>query len=617
MSLRHDARRVAQLISLEGSAYVLGLLSLAAVNLADVVAPVFLAAAIDLTRTALDGTPTRTPPVLQWLGIDAAALSVATATTVFLLLQLAANVFRYPMLMNIAVPSHRIGQRTRNAIIQHMLSLSRPFYDRSRTGDLMSLVTNDVTAQRMMLGPGVLVGADAFIIVSFVVTLLFTLSPSLTLMAMIPLPLIALVTNRLSLAEFKRFEAVQEDLGRLTERARESFAGIRVVQGYAREDFDRARFAEASERHLHKNLALARVRALFAPSLDLMLGLATVIVLVKGGTAVAEGTLTLGTFVAFLFLFGFLSGPMVGFGWSVSLFQRGRASMRRIDRFLAEPVEITDAPAASEAQPGRLEVRDLTFAYTTAAPPVVNDEGVESEVPSGPPRGEVLHGVSFVVEPGQRVGIVGAVGSGKSTLVQLVARLYEPPPGSILLDGVDIRLLSQRSLRQQVVVAPQETFLFSDTLERNISVVGNTASADVDRCVELAGLGPDIAALPAGLQTLVGERGVNLSGGQRQRVSIARAIAADPSLLVLDDCLSAVDARTEARVLENLRAVFAGRSGIIVSHRVAAVRDCDAIVVLDDGRVAERGTHTELVEADGLYAQMARAQGDVHTQEAP
>jgi ATP-binding cassette subfamily B protein len=379
------------------------------------------------------------------------------------------------------------------------------------------------------------------------------------------------------------------------------------VQGFAREAFDRQRFAGYSLRHLHKNLALVRVRALFAPSLDLMLGLATVLVLVFGGMEVVRGTMTLGTFVAFLFLFGYLTGPMVGFGWSVSLFQRGRASLRRIDRFLAEPVEIPDRDDAVDAPSGALVVRGLTFAYSTP-PPAEGDPSADDAPPRPLRDGPVLEDVSFELQPGRTLGVVGRVGSGKSTLASLLVRMYEPPAGSITIGGVDIRNVTQDSLRSRIVVAPQETFLFSDTLERNIAVGGATTREDVERCVRLAGLGPDIEDLALGLDTLVGERGVNLSGGQRQRVTIARAIATSPDILVLDDCLSAVDARTEAAVLANLRQVFAGRSGIVISHRIAAVRDCDEILVLENGRVIEHGSHAALIAADGFYARMAQAQ---------
>lgn len=620
MALPSDIRRIAGLLQPEAGAYAIGLGSLFLLNVCDVLAPVFMAAAIDLTEAELTGGVAQTPTVLRWLGVDVSTMGIVAAIVVFLGLNVLANLLRYPMLMFTAVPSHRIGQTVRNRLVDHMLRLSRSWYDRAKSGDLMSLATNDVNATRMMLGPGVLVGADTLMIVSLVVVVMFALSWKLALIAMIPLPIIALVTNRLSHAEYDRFAAVQADIARLTERARESYAGIRILQGYARERFDRRRFARFSWEHFLKNLRLARVRALFMPTLDLMLGASTVLVLIFGGLQVLDGSISLGTFVAFLFLVGYLSGPMIGFGWSVSLFQRGRASLKRLDTFLAEPIEIEDAPDARPVpSPASLEVRGLTHVWPNP-PPSDDDEATsgtdddgagdaadDAETEDRPPA---LVDVSFTIEPGRTLGIIGPVGSGKSTLVQLLARLYEPPEGTILLGGVDIRDIALDSLRESIVVAPQETFLFSDTVARNIGLIDH--QLDPVHFARLAELHSEIDALPEGYETMLGERGVNLSGGQRQRLAIARAIAADPQLLVLDDCLSAVDARTERAILARLRDIFEGRSGIIVSHRVAAVRACDEILVLEDGRVTERGTHDELVGGDGYYGRTARAQSDGH-----
>lgn len=611
MRLRRDARRIWHLIGVERRNYAIGLSSLGMVNVCDVLAPVFMAVAIDLTEAELTGGEAITPTLLRLVGLEASQFTIVGAIVLYLLLQVGANAFRFPMLMYVAVPSHRVGQRVRNALAGHMLRLSRPFYDRAKSGDLMSLTTNDVGAVRMMLGPGILVGADTLLIVVLVVLVLLTLSWQLTLLAMIPLPFIALVTNRLSREEYRRFEEVQEDIGKLTERARESFAGIRILQGYAREAYDRARFRDHSWRHYEKNLRLARVRASFMPTLDFMLGISTVLVLVVGAWQVLAGALSVGTFTAFLFLVGFVAGPMVGFGWSVTLFQRGRASLDRIDRFLAEPVEIT-APVAPTPLVGRgnLEVRALTFSH--AGPPPLRD-GEVAPARAVHASGPALVDLSFVLPAGGTLGVIGPVGSGKSTLMQLLVRLYDPPPGTIFLDGVDIRDAALADLRHQVVLAPQESFLFGTTVQRNVSLsllADDTQRESTVRAVGLACLRPEIDALPEGYDTMLGERGYSLSGGQRQRLAIARAIAADPRVLVLDDCLSAVDARTEEAILQNLREVFAGRSGIIVSHRVAAVRACDEILVLDAGRVVERGTHQQLLARNGWYAKIASSQSD-------
>lgn len=570
--------------------YLAGLTALFVVNLTDVLSPVFLAVAIDLTEAELTGNAPRTTPILELLGAETAQFSLLGALVLYLVLQTCANAFRYPMLMYVAVPSHEAGQGVRRRLVDHLLKLGRPFFDRARSGDLMTLATNDVNAVRMAIGPGVLVGADTLFIVCLVLIVLFGLSWKLTLIAMIPLPIIALVTNKLSHAEHNRFRDVQDDLGKLTERVRESYVGIRIIQGFAREGYDRARMFDFSTRHLRKNLRLARVHSVFDPTLDLMLGVSTTLVLIFGGLQVVSGESTLGTFVAFLFLVRYLAGPMIGFGWSVSLFQRGRASMARLHELWATPVTIRNDKEVAEAEGrGALRVEGLTFGYASGDEPAVE-------------------GVSFEVDAGGSLGIIGPVGAGKSTLVNLLVRLYDPPRGTMFLDGEDVRELRLQDLRRDIVLAPQDTFLFSDTVARNLALTGAAKNGQVTRYAKLAKLHKEIEGLGKGYDTLLGERGVNLSGGQRQRLAIARAIAADPRVLVLDDCLSAVDASTEEAILDGLDEVFADRTGIIVSHRVCAVRRCDEIIVIDEGRVVERGSHGELLSADGWYANIAKEQ---------
>ncbi|MCB9506202.1 MAG: ABC transporter ATP-binding protein [Myxococcales bacterium] len=589
MALVADIRRALALVHPYRNQYLLGLVALAAVNLCDVLAPLFLTVAIDSLGAIVGLAPAPPPPILAALGVDI-GLGVLGATAAYFALQLGANVFRYPMLMQIAVPSHEVGQTLRNRLVAHFFEMPMAYYDRAKSGDLMSLATADVLAARMMFGPGVLVGADALILVTVVIAVMLTLSWKLTLIAMAPLPLIALFTNLLSHAEYGRFQDVQKDLATLTERARESFAGLRVLQAYAREQFDVARFTAASERHRGLEVRLARVRSLFGPTLDLMNGLSTALVVIFGGRQVVQGTLSVGTFVAFLFLIGFLSGPMMGFGWAVSLIQRGRASLSRLDAFLetAPPAPLgTNAEALDGT--GAVRVDGLTFAYSSDQPPALRD-------------------VSFSISAGRRLGVIGPVGSGKSTLARLLVRLYEPPRETVFVDGCDVTDADPDALRQHVVLAPQDTFLFSDTVERNIGLSARM-NGKADFFARQSQLHDEIAALRDGYDTLLGERGMTLSGGQRQRLAIARTLAADPRVVVLDDCLSAVDAKTEEAILASLDSALEGRTAIIISHRVCAVRGCDEILVLDAGGVAARGTHDQLVAADGFYARIAREQG--------
>jgi ATP-binding cassette subfamily B protein len=605
------ARRVWALLRPERWHYARGLTALFTVNLSDALAPVFMAVAVELTSAALTGKAPETPQLLRFVGLESARFSIGGAVGVYLGLMLLANVARYPMLIYTAIPSHRLGQTLRRAIAGRLLEQSQTFYDRAKSGDLMSLATSDINAVRMMMGPGVLVGCDTVFLIGLVLLVMCSLSWELTLVAMIPLPVIALVTNYLSHAEHDRFQEVQEDVAALTERVRQSYAGIRLIQAYAREAYDRARFEEHSWRHYAKNLRLARVHSVFDPTLDLMLGASTALVFTFGGLKVARGELGLGTFVAFLFLVGFLSGPMVGFGWAVSLWQRGKASLGRIDRFLGVPVAIHDAPGAEDVEPGpqRLEVRGLTFAYPKGRELGEGEDAFMAAYHEVEPGEEVLRDVSFVLEPGCTLGIVGAVGSGKSTIARLLTRLYEPPAGTVLLGGRDVRDVPLDALRRRVVLAPQDTFLFGTTVTQNVLMgSADAARADAARYARQAALHDEIEALPDKYETLLGERGVNLSGGQRQRLAIARAIAADPEILILDDCLSAVDARTEEAILAELGRVFAERGGIIISHRVRAVERCDEIVVLEQGRVVERGTHAALLARGGFYARIAQAQ---------
>lgn len=602
-STRHH---ILSLLKPELKTYSLGMLSLTILNVADAFAPVFMAVALDLTESSLTQAQSQTPPLLKFVGLEISSFTITSAIVIYLVLMIIANVLRYPMLMNTAIPSHRIGQTIRRKIADHLMNQSQKFYDGSKSGDLMNFATSDVSAIRMMLGPGLVISYDTVSLVLLVLTVMFGLSWQLTLVALIPLPLIIIFTNKLSHQEHESFKAVQEDIGDMTERVRESYAGIRLIQGYAREDFDRARFEDYSWRHYVKNLRLAKVKSLFDPTLDMFMGLSTTLVFTYGGWLVLNNQISLGTFVAFIFLIRYLAGPMIGFGWSVSLYQRGKASLNRLLELWDTPVLVKDEPGVTPSHDisGELTIKDLSFAY--GAPQVIGNDNNNAPV-TEEAQEPVLHNISLHLPAGKTLGIVGAVGSGKTTLARLLVRLYNAPKNTIFIDGKDIHDIPLESLRKHIILAPQDTFLFSDTVARNIALTAD--QQQVEEYTSLAALHDELLELPQGYDTMLGERGVNLSGGQRQRLAIARAIATNPDVLILDDCLSAVDARTEEAILNNLREVFDGRSGIIISHRVRAVQRCDEIIILEHGRIVEQGSHHELLNIpNGIYANLALEQ---------
>lgn len=484
----------------------------------------------------------------------------------------------------------RIEQDLRKRLYQYLLTLSPRFFNRTKTGDLMAHATNDIDAVRMACGIGTLALADALVMVSFSLAAMLSISTKLTLYAFIPLPFITAVVLGFGRVIHRRFEAVQAAFSTLTEKVRENIAGIRVVKSFVQEEGTAQDFQGTNRHFVEKNMHLVRVWGFFDPAITFLAGLSTAVVLWLGGRGVITKTISLGDFVAFTAYLGMLTWPMMALGWMVNLLQRGRASMERINRILATEPEIT-SPSRPQPLPGQgeIEFRNLTFSYN-----------------GGPP---VLREINLHIEPGTGLGVIGLTGSGKSTLVELLTRRFDPPPGSVLVDGVDVRKLNLRELRRAIGMAPQDVFLFSATIRENIAFSRPEASeAEIIAAAKLAGLWEEITDFPNGLDTLVGERGLSLSGGQRQRVGIARALLCDPKILVLDDALSSVDAQVEELILGNLREVLRERTSIIISHRISAVKEADLIVVLEGGRISERGSHEELLEKRALYYRLHRLQ---------
>jgi ATP-binding cassette, subfamily B, multidrug efflux pump len=519
---------------------------------------------------------------------------VQKAVLLLLAAALIGGVARYGMRELLNSGSRRVETDLRDQLYDHLQRMSAEFYDRYPTGDVMARTTNDLLAVRMVAGPALMYLVDTTIRALLIAPVMFAISPRLTLLALLPLlglPIAMVVLGRVI---HQRTQAIQAQFSQLTSHAQENLSGVRVVRSYRQEAAEIGHFRELNDIYKERSLGLARVQGAFFPLLSLLGGLSGLTVLYAGGLLVMSGAVSVGEFVAFGVYLAMLVWPMIALGWAVNLVQRGAASMGRINELFREqpaisgPVDPVSLPPAAGAR--GLEFRSVWFSY-----------------PGARERGWVLQDISFKAEAGSSLAIVGPTGAGKSTLVDLIIRTYDPDRGSVLIDGVDIRRLSLKELRQAVGFVPQETFLFGETLRRNI-LLGAPDDGRLERVSQVAQLTEALPALPDGYDTMLGERGINLSGGQKQRAAIARALAQDPPLFVLDDALSAVDTNTEARILAGLRDALAGRTSIIVSHRLVAVRDADLILVLDGGRIVERGTHAELLAAGGRYWELLRRQ---------
>jgi ATP-binding cassette subfamily B multidrug efflux pump len=516
-----------------------------------------------------------------------------------------AGVFKYWMRQAVIGISRHVEYDLRNDLFAHLERLPIAYFQRGRTGDFMSRTTNDLAAVRMMLGPGLMYSVNTLVTALASMGFMLAISPRLTVLALLPLPLVSLTVWYFGDRIHRRFEEIQAYFSSLSAHAQENLAGVRVVRAFTREERELEDFRALNQGYLERNLQLIHTSGLFYPMLAFLSGLAALLVLYLGGREVVAGRITLGQFVAFTVYIGMLNWPMVALGWVINIFQRGLASWERIVEVLDTPPAADGgrgaaapgaAPAGAGGRPapgpvrGEVEFRHLTFTYPGATRPALRD-------------------VSFRVPAGRTVALVGRTGSGKSTLLALLTRTFEPPPGTVFLDGVDVLEIDLHALRENLAVAPQDTFLFSTTVAANIAYgVGHEDRTAVERAARVAHLDEDVRGFPLGYDTLVGERGITLSGGQRQRTAIARAVLRDAPVLMLDDCLSSVDTQTEEAVLHGLRDVSAGRTTLIVSHRVSTVRDADEIVVLEDGAVAERGTHERLLELGGRYAALHRRQ---------
>ncbi len=541
-------------------------------------------------------------PYLVKLAFDAVEngepMSVVFELCMYMLgLTVVGGLFRFVMRRTIIWASRKTEYDLRGALFAKWLDLDSYYYDHTRTGDLMAHATNDIEAVRMMVGPGIMHILNTVVSTVVAIAFMAKLSVTLTLTTVLPLLLLALSYNVLGQLVHKKFLAIQEHFSFMTSQVQENMAGVRVIRAYGRENSEVDRFSGISQKYADMNLDMMKVYGFFRPLLFAIAGGVSLLVLWIGGREVINGTISLGTLVAFYGYLGWLVWPMMALGWVISLYQRGKASLQRINKILDTETKVSN-PDKPEATPhkikGKIEFRDLTFAYPTA-----NDQDSPT----------VLKNINLVIEGGSRLGVTGPTGSGKTSLVSLIPRVYSVEAGKLFIDGIDSTLWPLNKLREAIGFVAQETFLFSDTLEANINFAKDeNLVSKITETARLAALHDDVESFPEKYDTILGERGITLSGGQKQRTALARAILKSPSIIILDDATSSVDTETEQEIFKNLDEVLPGRTSIIISHRVSSLKDCDKIIYLEEGQIVEEGTHQSLVAQNGPYASLYRRQ---------
>lgn len=497
------------------------------------------------------------------------------------------GIFLYFTRQTIIIVSREIENDLRNDFVKKVKEQDLQYFHFHPTGEIMALATNDISAVRNFLGPGIMYSSETVINFLMAIGLMFSLNVHLTVIAVIPIPLISYFVYRVGKSINYKFEKVQSQFSDLTTRAQENLAGIKVVKSYVREKSEYEIFERTSKDYQVKNMSLAKVQSFSFPMMFLLTGISVVIVLYFGGNMVIDGTLTIGELTAFIIYLGLLTWPIIAFGWIINLTQRANASMMRLCKvFDAEPDinDTADTDKSVTSINGEIEFRNVSFKYS-------------SEFPL------VLKNINLKINNGETIGVIGHTGSGKSSIVNLIPRLFDAVEGNILIDGIDIRKIPLNVLRSSVGYVPQETFLFSDSIENNIAYGdGNMDREKIIDSAKISQLYKDIDILPKRFDTILGERGINLSGGQKQRASIARALAVNPKILILDDAFSAVDTYTEEEILTGLKDVMKDRTTILISHRVSTLKNTDRIIVLKDGQIAETGTHESLIQQEGIYA---------------
>ncbi|MFL0681614.1 MAG: ABC transporter ATP-binding protein [Algoriphagus aquaeductus] len=498
--------------------------------------------------------------------------------------------FLFLIRQTIIIMSRRVEYDMKNEIFEHYQNLPLSFYRKNSTGDLMARISEDVSRVRMYLGPAIMYGLNLLILFPLVISYMVSVNAELTLYSLLPLPILSLSIYFVNNLINERSEKIQRSLSNLSTFVQEAFSGIRVLKAFVREEDSAREFAEASEEYKHKSIELTKVNALFFPLIMALVGISTIITVYVGGMKVIQGEIGYGVIAEFILYVNILTWPVTSLGWVTSIVQRAAASQTRINEFLDIKNDIVSTENTEMEIEGDIRVQGVSFVYP--------DSGIKA-----------LDNISFEIKAGQTLGIIGTTGSGKSTIANLLMRMYDPSSGQIFVDGRDIRSFSTSNLRKQIGFVPQDVFLFSDTIANNIAFgLDHPDMQLIEKAAKDADVYQNIVDFPKGFETMLGERGITLSGGQKQRVSIARAIAKEPKILILDDCLSAVDTKTENAILTALKKIMENRTSIIISHRVSSAKLADHIIVLDDGAIVERGDHESLMEQKGVYAELFEKQ---------
>lgn len=533
-------------------------------------------------------------PILMKNAIDELRLKISTGllTKNALLIALAsafAGVFSFAIRQTIIVVSRKIEYDFRRDFWEHIQKLPMRFFQNNSTGNIMSHATNDINSVRSFVGPSVMYSIDNGVLFLFVLVILFNLNVKLTLLTLLPLPFMSIGVYLVMSKVHSRYTKIQEKFSELTTRAQENFSGIRVIKSYSRENYEIDRYSKLSDEYLFRKMRLVKLQAFFHPIFFVLAGLSFTIIIWFGGKMIMNNELTIGTLTAFILFLSMLIWPMISFGWVANMVQQAEASMKRLMKIFNEPYEISENEKTDfsiTSLEGTIEFKNVSFKYNDNLP-------------------KVLDNVSFRIEKGKTVAFVGHTGVGKTSLINLIPRLYDVTSGSVLLDGIDVRKYSIGVLRKNIGLVPQENFLFSETLANNILYGNENGNPElINQVSEIAQLKKDIETFPQGYETILGERGITLSGGQKQRSSLARALAIDPKILILDDSFSAVDTHTEEEILKRLKEFMKNRTSIIISHRISTVKDSDKIFVIDKGKIVEEGTHEGLVAKSGIYADM-------------